>query len=575
MGGASSNDADDHVAERQEEVVGLAQHDHPATSESNVAEEGSKTTSGFCGCSPVKGGVLSRFFFKITSLVLCSQERGGHVSTHRGGQDSTNNLALPLLDSGGADKSCAVRPSASVKAGILHSREILVESERCMRQKEEMFAEKLKGLRRARDEIATLENEMRSAQSDMEKARSEFESAHQTHAFFECAVAGPTFTAFLLCLRRKEALSATFLVPKEVLLIIRDFLLDKVEAMSFLRVPCRQPETPPLWHFSQESPTTLLRHVRCHMRESRTSTNERWSYELSREAAYENVEARQAGEAKPARIFWLSATSRKQRFCQVYDIRIVRNSHEYGESVNIVAQMRSLNVAGTRWILEWIHGNGADPIPLMGMVYRRNLLRNHPTVYEIYLPTSTTSFESQRIRRRKLINADFALLGIREFLVHGEEEEETNGENVEVTPGSRVKPASSNTSSSPAPDFRSIPSHGDAPISETVITPRGWIRLHSKAASWNGDAYTLNFGNRVTEASARNSQVVRARHKEADIDSAADNDGGADDVVFQFGRTSSKVNVGDNDYALDFTYPFSPLQAFAAALGLSTRKFAC
>lgn len=76
--------------------------------------------------------------------------------------------------------------------------------------------------------------------------------------------------------------------------------------------------------------------------------------------------------------------------------------------------------------------------------------------------------------------------------------------------------------------------------------------------------YYLNFDGRVTKSSKKNVQIeYRSR---------------VDDklrVVLQHGAQTSESSGSDKGakmYALDFTYPFSALQAFSFALGLHYYK---
>ena len=71
-------------------------------------------------------------------------------------------------------------------------------------------------------------------------------------------------------------------------------------------------------------------------------------------------------------------------------------------------------------------------------------------------------------------------------------------------------------------------------------------------------SYFLNFDGRVTKSSKKNVQIeYRSR-----VDDKVR-------VVLQHGAQEGTTSKQDQQlYALDFTYPFSPLQAFAFALGL-------
>ncbi len=68
-------------------------------------------------------------------------------------------------------------------------------------------------------------------------------------------------------------------------------------------------------------------------------------------------------------------------------------------------------------------------------------------------------------------------------------------------------------------------------------------------------AFVLNFNGRVDKASVKNFQL---------IDNEDENR-----IYLQFGR------VGDQEFTLDFQWPFSPLQAFAVALSSFDNKLAC
>lgn len=74
------------------------------------------------------------------------------------------------------------------------------------------------------------------------------------------------------------------------------------------------------------------------------------------------------------------------------------------------------------------------------------------------------------------------------------------------------------------------------------------VALVNKSPVWDSvkNMYILDFRGRVTQASIRNFQAVRAENE--------------DDIVIQFGK------VGDNSYTLDFAHPISAFQAFAIGL---------
>jgi len=78
--------------------------------------------------------------------------------------------------------------------------------------------------------------------------------------------------------------------------------------------------------------------------------------------------------------------------------------------------------------------------------------------------------------------------------------------------------------------------------------------LQNKKPKWNETmrAYCLNFHGRVTKASVKNFQLTH------DVD--------ADGEILQFGK------VGTNEFTMDFTWPLTPLQAFAVCLSSFDNK---
>lgn len=68
-------------------------------------------------------------------------------------------------------------------------------------------------------------------------------------------------------------------------------------------------------------------------------------------------------------------------------------------------------------------------------------------------------------------------------------------------------------------------------------------------------AFVLNFNGRVDKASVKNFQLI-------------DNDD-ENKIYLQFGR------IAENEFTLDFQWPFSPTQAFAIALSSFDGKLAC
>lgn len=92
----------------------------------------------------------------------------------------------------------------------------------------------------------------------------------------------------------------------------------------------------------------------------------------------------------------------------------------------------------------------------------------------------------------------------------------------------------------------------------SVREPTGETKiLRSKPAEWNSSlsAYCLNFKGRVTWASVKNFQIIEG-----------DKDG---PVLLQFGKN------GEHEFALDYSHPFSCVQAFALGLSSMYRKLAC
>lgn len=84
-----------------------------------------------------------------------------------------------------------------------------------------------------------------------------------------------------------------------------------------------------------------------------------------------------------------------------------------------------------------------------------------------------------------------------------------------------------------------------------MCTKRQQFVMQNKAPIWNDltQVYQLDFGGRVTQESAKNFQVEYNGIQ-----------------VMQFGR------IDRNNFALDFQYPFSAVQAFAVALASVTQR---
>eukprot|EP00002_Diphylleia_rotans_P007044 TRINITY_DN1651_c0_g1_i11.p1 TRINITY_DN1651_c0_g1~~TRINITY_DN1651_c0_g1_i11.p1 ORF type:complete len:117 (-),score=10.12 TRINITY_DN1651_c0_g1_i11:261-611(-) len=82
-------------------------------------------------------------------------------------------------------------------------------------------------------------------------------------------------------------------------------------------------------------------------------------------------------------------------------------------------------------------------------------------------------------------------------------------------------------------------------VTLSVCKGRPAIHLINKMPVYVSGVYTLDFSQRVTERSLRNVQLC------------AD---GNDTVVLQFGKNT------EERYALDFSFPFSTIEAFAFSL---------
>jgi len=84
---------------------------------------------------------------------------------------------------------------------------------------------------------------------------------------------------------------------------------------------------------------------------------------------------------------------------------------------------------------------------------------------------------------------------------------------------------------------------------------RDFLVMQSKQPKYNNTTgkYSLNFNGRVKLASVKNVQMVFQ---------------GQEEVLLQFGKT------GKNDFILDFTHPFTPMQAFAFGLTSLAYKLA-
>jgi tubby-related protein 1 len=66
-------------------------------------------------------------------------------------------------------------------------------------------------------------------------------------------------------------------------------------------------------------------------------------------------------------------------------------------------------------------------------------------------------------------------------------------------------------------------------------------------------AYILDFNKRVKKQSVKNFQLIDEN----------------DSIILQFGKST------ESSYVMDFTYPLSPLQAFAICITSIDRKFGC
>ncbi|GAB4820012.1 hypothetical protein N2152v2_007058 [Parachlorella kessleri] len=83
------------------------------------------------------------------------------------------------------------------------------------------------------------------------------------------------------------------------------------------------------------------------------------------------------------------------------------------------------------------------------------------------------------------------------------------------------------------------------------------VVLRNKPPKWNDtlNAYCLNFGGRVTQASVKNFQLVSVDNMER--------------IILQFGK------VGPDVFTMDYAYPMTALQAFAICLSSFDSKLAC
>lgn len=67
-------------------------------------------------------------------------------------------------------------------------------------------------------------------------------------------------------------------------------------------------------------------------------------------------------------------------------------------------------------------------------------------------------------------------------------------------------------------------------------------------------SYLSNFSTRVVKESSKNFILIEEDNQE-------------NNIILQFGK------IGDRSFSLDFTYPLSPLQAFAICLSSIENKF--
>ena len=98
----------------------------------------------------------------------------------------------------------------------------------------------------------------------------------------------------------------------------------------------------------------------------------------------------------------------------------------------------------------------------------------------------------------------------------------------------------------------------ESPV-EDIKSTRSAILLKNKAPKFNAhlNAFVLNFNKRVLKASIKNFQLIDA----TDSDERR--------IIYQFGK------VGKDDFNVDFSWPFSPMEAFACALTAFDFKICC
>ncbi|XP_050533417.1 tubby-related protein 4 isoform X1 [Daktulosphaira vitifoliae] len=103
------------------------------------------------------------------------------------------------------------------------------------------------------------------------------------------------------------------------------------------------------------------------------------------------------------------------------------------------------------------------------------------------------------------------------------------------------------------PDYQNLETFQKSQIKNKInmCSKKQQFVMHNKAPIWNDltQVYQLDFGGRVTQESAKNFQVEYNGIQ-----------------VMQFGR------IDRNNFALDFQYPFSAVQAFAVALASVTQR---
>jgi hypothetical protein len=158
------------------------------------------------------------------------------------------------------------------------------------------------------------------------------------------------------------------------------------------------------------------------------------------------------------------------------------------------------------------------------ITYTANLFGNRPRVMDVSIPKISPSTLDATYYTSTSSNA-LSMLNKLKILQHRRENPQTN-------------------------------QNDDGEVLSDIQDNFGLLSLQNRPPWWNAElgAFVLNFGGRVSVASVKNFQLCDRNDNE--------------DIMLQFGRIK-----GRHLFTMDFSYPLSPVQAFAVAISSLQSKF--